>query len=225
MAQRTFGNVTEWVVAIMAAAVASCAPPPGKPDYRAAYPIEVESRTFTAAVRMTQNGDLWRIQEPDRLDVFVRDYMSRARTPLVVSTPPVEGEATDTRMRTLLVHLVQWGVNPDNIEVQTGTSTAADRGFVLSFRGYEAKVLECGDWSGETGFNPTNLPGTNFGCAYQRNIGLMLADPGDLVQPRALGARDAQRVDTIMRNYRQGKIIEAEAPEAVRGTITGATPR
>ena len=88
---------------------------------------------------------------------------------------------------------------------------------ILSFQGYEIKVPECGVWIGEAGFNPTQLPHTNRGCAYQRNIGLMLADPGVLIKPNALSSIDAQYTDVILQRYRTGEPLASEEEE--EGTI------
>jgi type IV pilus biogenesis protein CpaD/CtpE len=84
---------------------------------------------------------------------------------------------------------------------------------ILSFKGYEIKVPECGVWTGEAGFNPTQLPHTNRGCAYQRNIGLMLADPGVLIKPNALSLIDAQYTDLILQRYHAGETLEADEEE------------
>ena len=42
--------------------------------------------------------------------------------------------------------------------------------------------------AGESGTDFANLPHSNFGCATQTNLGLMVAEPRDLVRGRALGA-------------------------------------
>ena len=61
------------------------------------------------------------------------------------------------------------------------------------------------------------MPPTNFGCAYYRNIGLMLSDPGDLVAPRGLVEIDAQRMDQVIRIYREGSAAGVDVPKSETG--------
>ena len=84
--------------------------------------------------------------------------------------------------------------------------------------GYEVDVAECGDWSGASGFNPTNLPHTDYGCSYQRNLGLMLSDPGDLIESDDFGGMDAQRATIVIQSYRAGELTGAEVSEQEEGS-------
>jgi|GEM_PF-421739 len=62
----------------------------------------------------------------------------------------------------------------------------------------------CPDWSRRTGVDYANRPHTNFGCATQTNLGLMIANPRDLVRGRELGPADgAHQANGIVR-YREG---------------------
>ncbi len=81
---------------------------------------------------------------------------------------------------------------------------------LLSFRGAVVEVPKCGEWSGEAGFNPTNLPGKNYGCSYQRNIGLMVSDPDNLRDGTPHRTIDSQRLDQVLKNYREGTPTGAE---------------
>jgi pilus biogenesis lipoprotein CpaD len=68
----------------------------------------------------------------------------------------------------------------------------------------------CPDWSRKSGTDFANLPHSNFGCATQANLGLMVADPRDLVSGRTLGPADGvQQAEGIVR-YRTGKVIELQ---------------
>jgi type IV pilus biogenesis protein CpaD/CtpE len=64
------------------------------------------------------------------------------------------------------------------------------------------------------GVRPPNLPHTNYGCSYQRNFGLMLADPGDLLASEGDAYVDAQRSDLMIGLYRAGQPTGAELPES-----------
>jgi pilus assembly protein CpaD len=75
---------------------------------------------------------------------------------------------------------------------------------------YLVTLPPCPDWSRESGTDFANLPHSNFGCATQSNLGLMVADPQDLVRGRTLGPADGvQQAEGIVR-YRTGKVIELQ---------------
>jgi pilus biogenesis lipoprotein CpaD len=75
---------------------------------------------------------------------------------------------------------------------------------------YLVTLPACPDWSRESGTDFANLPHSNFGCATQANLGLMVAKPEDLVRGRTLGPADGiHQAEGIVR-YRTGKVIEIQ---------------
>ena len=78
---------------------------------------------------------------------------------------------------------------------------------------YLVTLPACPDWSRETGTDFDNLPLSNLGCATQTNLGLMIAEPKDLVRGRPLGPADGiQQAEGIVR-YRTGEVIEVQEEE------------
>jgi pilus assembly protein CpaD len=68
----------------------------------------------------------------------------------------------------------------------------------------------CPDWSRQSGTDFSNQPHSNFGCATQTNLGLMVAEPKDLVSGRTLAPADGvHQAEGIVR-YRTGKVVELE---------------
>ncbi len=64
----------------------------------------------------------------------------------------------------------------------------------------------CPDWSRRSGVDFANLPHSNFGCATQTNLGLMIANPRDLVRGRRVGPADGvHQAEGIVR-YREGRL-------------------
>ena len=202
-------------------AVGACAPPPGQTDYRQAFPVTVEPTTVAVQVRFSEEGTLSRAEE-ERFQGAARDYLRRGRSGLVIATPPDTGDKGAERLANAAgALLVKEGVRGEDIVLKPGLAAVGGKGaVVLSFRAYGITVGECGDWSGEAGFNPTNLAHTNYGCSYQRNLGLMVSDPGDLVKPADLGSAGAQRSGEIIKNYVSGKPTGADAPKGEKGTVS-----
>jgi pilus assembly protein CpaD len=83
----------------------------------------------------------------------------------------------------------------------------------LSFIGLKAKVADpCGQWPNDLGSGGSlegwqNKPYWNYGCAYQSMMAAQLADPRDLVGPRAEDAPD-----TEFRTYAIDKVRTGNDP-------------
>ena len=100
---------------------------------------------------------------------------------------------------------VDEGVPGDQIYLQVRRGAKGASNLTrLSFSGFYIRVPQCGDWTGETGFAPSNQPHSDFGCSYQRNFGLMLANPGDLTVSRGDSQSYGSRTDYVVRTYRDG---------------------
>jgi pilus assembly protein CpaD len=73
---------------------------------------------------------------------------------------------------------------------------------------YLVTLPPCPDWSkpaaGAGDF--ANTLASNFGCADAVNLGLMMAQPADLVAPRPAGFTDARPAVAAVNNYRLGRV-------------------
>jgi pilus assembly protein CpaD len=74
----------------------------------------------------------------------------------------------------------------------------------LSYLRYVAKAPDCPDWSENVSRDPQNMPYPNLGCATQRNLAIAVADPRDLMGPRAETPRSSERRDDIWDKYVKG---------------------
>ena len=114
--------------------------------------------------------------------------------------------------------LRQAGIGADSVLLETyyvnGKRSAPLR---LSFLHYEAKAPDCPDWSENVGRDPQNTAWPNMGCATQRNLAVAVADPRDLMGPRAETPRSSERRDTIWDRYLKG--------EKVTGAVWGPDER
>lgn len=192
-------------------------PPAGPVDYSDTYRIEPVPTSYVLKTKFQSGTGKLAIGDEGRFNRFMRQYLRRGRSSLVVATTPDSaGTEAQEHMAEFQRRLSWEGVAAKYIEVRPGTAKLGGGTSVhISFRGYEAKVpAKCATWTGEAGYNPTNLPGEGFGCSYQRNVGLMLSDPGDLVQSREKDSIDAQRTDMVIRNYRAGAPTPAMAPDS-----------
>lgn len=204
-------RLRSFIVCAIATFAASCAPPTAAPDYRDRFPLKVEIKKSTLKIDFIGPGARAPDADADRFGMFVGEFLRRARSPMTVTTRA----GMRDRVRALLVGR---GVMPGNVVFRA--APAKMRGAVLEFRGYVVAVPDCGDWSGWAGFDPANAPHTNFGCAFQRNVGLMLSDPGDLVRPRPTVSSDARRDARVLGIYRDGTAAGSQPPRSEEGVIS-----
>ncbi len=71
---------------------------------------------------------------------------------------------------------------------------------------YHVVLPECGNHTRSRLADFHNLPTSNFGCATQRNLGAMVAQPRDLLRGRDMGYADAERQARTVRDYRAGDL-------------------
>lgn len=104
--------------------------------------------------------------------------------------------------------LVETGYPESTIAVEAYHGGAGEAPLRISYMRYVAEGPECGDdWSVNLARNYSNTPYPNMGCAGQKNLAAMVANPADLLGPRSVGPRDANRRDTTFSKYIKGEPI------------------
>jgi len=135
--------------------------------------------------------------EMERLTAFLRDTQTGVGDAVFVA-----GGSPDQR-RKLGAHLAS-----NRLDVRdVGENGAPGRVSVIVER-YIVTPPACPDWSKPVGEDFENTPGANFGCAITSNLGMMVANPGDLLRGRDPGASDGTAVTAAIRRYREGKTRE-----------------
>lgn len=190
---------------------ACAAPPAGGPSPQESHPIRVDLRTFQVAVPQSRAAAAQPLPAQ-----FVEEYYRRGRGPMTVVLPAASG---DTAAGQALAGWLKERLIPASVGRATVPGEVAEGTMLVFFKGYVAEVPECGDWRGSAGFNPDNLPHTDFGCAIQRNVGLMLSDPGELIAAPATGAPDTARLVDTLERYRAGEPLGAPPPAIEQTTI------
>jgi pilus assembly protein CpaD len=185
-------------------------------DYRAKYPIRVESNLIQANFVGTDAGKL-SLDELVQLDQMVDDYVAHGQKPLLIVMPgnglQYRNLASEIERRALHHSLAK-----SEVLVGVDPEAAMNDEVTVSYLVHTATSPECGNWDEEPGNNELNTNSENFGCATQHNLALMVANPGDLVEPETFSTRDAQRTVAIIDAYRSGKNPQVEWPQATGGT-------
>jgi pilus assembly protein CpaD len=146
---------------------------------------------------------------------FLRRYKRESTTgKLVISAPSgAPNEVAAVQAAGIVKGLarsegIAWG----EIEVQPYTAEDANPQppLKVSFISHAAEAPDCGRWPGNLADEPRNLPYANMGCANQRNLAAMVANPQDLLTPRAGSTpRLSERRDQIWDKWVKGEATGA----------------
>ena len=181
-------------------------------DYRQRHPITIGEADHTLQVFVgTSRGELNATQRAQVL-AFAQSWKREATGGIVVDLPlgTSNERAAAEAMRSIRSILAASGVPPDGLAVRgyhpPGINFATIR---ISYPRIAAQAGPCGLWPKDIGpsFNRDyfeNQPPWNAGCATQRNLAAMVADPADLVQPRAETPIYEMRRTTVVEKYRAG---------------------
>jgi pilus biogenesis lipoprotein CpaD len=122
----------------------------------------------------------------------------------------VEGFLREAGMGDLNITAVAFGEAVPAVPSTGPAAWSMNRRVELVLERYLVTLPACPDWSRQSGTDFSNLPHSNFGCATETNLGLMVAEPKDLVRGRALAPADGvHQAEGIVR-YRTGKVVELE---------------
>ena len=186
--------------------------------YREKFPLGV--RSVTAAVELPGTSGQERLtpSEIRKISDMVADFMTETRSQLVVAIPG--GGAGDARVlgraKQIGDLIKRRGVAASRMMLRVASEdTSANGPIVISYDTLVVTVPECGFWDKESSHDETNTNPPNFGCSLQRNIGLMIADPRDLLEPReSTGLIDPFRARFVINAYRAGEVTGAERSDA-----------
>lgn len=85
---------------------------------------------------------------------------------------------------------------------------------ILAIGRYTVTLPPCPNWSSPPQAEYTNQHISNWGCAAATNLGLMVANPGDLVGGRVLGPAAAPPAVTAVTRYYEDRVKPPPTPTA-----------
>ncbi len=183
-----------------------------KYDYRLAHPLGATPMTAVLVVEIPENPAGMRPSDARRLDVYARDYVLRGDgvLQLVIGADPGDEARARAFAETLVRRLADGAVPAGRIDAKIVTGgDVAPGSAVMRHRQWVANVPECGLWSESSTFDAENANAPNFGCATQRNIALMVANPRDLVEPTEIEPRIGEVGRRVQNLYRAGSVTNS----------------
>jgi pilus assembly protein CpaD len=183
-------------------------------DYRTTHPIAIEEGVETLDVPVGLNTV--RLTEGMRGNIggFAQGFLDSGSSAIAIVTPfgstdqaVAHGLAGEIR-----AELVAAGIRASAIELRSyrAAPSEATAPIRLAYSRIGAHTAGCGPWPDQFSQTSENRNYFNYGCASQQNLAAIVANPTDLLYPRAMAPEDATRRTGMIRNY--------------EGVAGGATP-
>jgi pilus assembly protein CpaD len=196
-------------------------------DYRARHPITVSEGNKSLVVLVgAGRGGLSPMQRAEVL-AFAQNWKRDATGGVTIDRPvgsPNEHAATDTLKETLSI-MEQAGIPHDGIGIRPYNPVTRNSPLRLNYPLMKAVAGPCGLWPDDLGPSYEtkhfeNREFYNFGCASQRNLASMTAEPADLIQPRAETPAYTGKRTFAIDKWRKGTSPATTYPDASKGAIS-----
>ncbi len=199
-------------------------------DYRQRHPIVIQEANRATEVFVGHGrGGLTSIQRSDiagLAETWLREGTGGIIIDMPVNTPNARVAADS--LREIKAILAAAGVPPRGITVRNYRPTDP-RLFAtirVNYPRITADAGPCGTWPEDLGPSIKNKgyldnrPYHNLGCASQRNLAAMVANPSDLVQPRSETAAYTGRRTVVLDKYRKGESTATNYPDPEKNQIS-----
>ncbi|MFN3351121.1 CpaD family pilus assembly protein [Pseudorhodoplanes sp.] len=198
-------------------------------DYRQRHKIALRDGSHSMEVFIGQSrGSLTPVQRAEVL-AFAKVWKGEATGGVVVEVPTGTANqfAASQAVREINSIFAASGIPMQSVAVRPYTPDSESKfpTVKLSYSKIVAEAGPCGLWPQDIGPSPDpsyneNYNFWNLGCSNQRNLAAMVANPADLVQPRAEGPVWNSRRTTVMEKYRQGQSPETIYPKQDQGKVS-----
>lgn len=215
---------------IMLAIVAACAPEAS--HWSAEQKVkrnEVRWVTFEHDVRFESGGAILDAAERTRLHRFLARHDAGYGDKLLIGSRGVRTTGEDLRRAGRRESVIAAELR----ELQLPAGLLPDAPARETWDGSVKVVLgryivippQCPDWSKRADGDSANQPSSNFGCATVTNLGLMVANPGDLVRGHIPGPADGAVGARRYKSYREGEQKKSPAitPLVIQSSVGGGT--
>jgi pilus assembly protein CpaD len=197
-------------------------------DYRERHPIAIKEgkRSLELLVGSGRGG----LNPTQRAEVmaFAQTWRREATGGVTIDRPvgtANERAALDSTRQVLSI-LVGAGIPNHGIGIRPYNPGPQKLATIrLNYPQMATDVGPCGTWPDDLGptYNPEhyqNKPYWNLGCAYQRNLAAMVANPHDLIQPRAETPAYTGKRTFGVDKWRKGESPATTYPDKDKGAIS-----
>jgi pilus assembly protein CpaD len=163
-------------------------------DYRTNHPITLSEQEQHLDVLVGTNDNSLSMPQRSVIQGFVDQYKTNGSGPVQVMLPSSGTNAAAARrvQGDVVGAIKRSGVSGGQIITTTYEASGPENAspIRISYRAMTAATDQCGKWPDDLGDTSENKHYADFGCSYQNNLAAMIANPADLIGPRAPGEID-----------------------------------
>ncbi len=203
------------LISAIALALSACAVPQAAPrPVINNEPISISESIERLELYSRPNGMDLSSRDQDAVTDFLATYGQYGDGPLYINVPGAHSGSIGTQQSAALVRqtMAQMGMGIGAIQTgqyQSNPSTPAP--VVVSYRRLKIVPKDCRSLENLVETH-SNLPMPSFGCSLNANLGAMIQDPRQLLEPYALGASNAERRRTVYDKYILGELTGSPRP-------------
>ena len=192
-------------------------------DYRQRHPIVLTEKEHSIDIPVFAGDRRLTSGTRDTVRGFAQDYRAHATGMVEIMIPreSANSPAASALRRQIRQELVASGIPSariaDSYYPAGGPGDAAP--IRLRYMATAAVTNACGQWPADLADNAfDNQNYYNFGCATQNNLAAQVANPTDLIAPRAMTPIDAAQRSKVIDNYRSGTSATSTATISTSGS-------
>ena len=174
-------------------------------DYRTNHPISLAEQEEHLDVLVGASDKSISLAQKSVIQGFVAQYMSNGSGPVQIMLPAggTNAAAAKRVQGDIVTALRKGGVQSGYIVTTSYAppSTESANPVRIAYRALAASTTPCGKWPDDLSKDMENKHYADFGCSYQNNLAAMIANPADLLGPRALSQVDAAKRGEIIKKY------------------------
>lgn len=175
-------------------------------DYRERHPIVIAEAEHTMDVPVAAGDRALTVSAREVVRGFARARSETSQGTVQILYPqgtPNSAAARGLRNQ-IYADLKRGGVDPRYIVEGSYPAAGGEAAPIrLSYVATTAMVSsQCGEWPKNIAPDMANRQYHNFGCAYQNNLAAQIANPSDLLGPRAMTPVDAESRANALNRYR-----------------------
>ena len=201
----------------LALLVGACAPVTSYTDAEAPKRLKLDTSTTQLDLHFAPGSAVLAWADAGRLRQAAASGAIAPTDRVVVATagPPRLAEEREAAVSALLLH---YGIVP-----VAGSQDVPPNHAVVSVERTLVTLPPCPNWSKPSHSDFDNQPSSNFGCATESNLGMMVANPSDLAGGLALGPTAGEPAAAAVNRYLNDKVELPSANTALPIAVQSST--
>ncbi len=189
-------------LAAIAGALAACDSPGEWSAAEAPRQLRVDFQRLTHTAGFSASATQLAQSEQESLNAFLQAAQVRTDDPVYLEGAPGDRLST-ARISALARDLTREGYAVATLPA--APDAVPKNALLVVVERYVVTPPDCPNWTKSSSGDHENADTSNFGCSDATNLGLMVADPRDLVIGRQLGPAGAAQAGLAIQRYRAGQ--------------------